>query len=200
MAEIERDAVAGLAARALAEVGVRCETVGVGSTPTCSAPPEHLEGVNEMHPGNYCMYDMMQATRGVCGVEDVALRVYTRVIGHYPRSNMLLVDMGWTGCSAQGAAHGYGEIEGHPELRIHVLKQEAGEIMLKPTPSEGGEGGGEGGEGGEGRTLDFARYPIGTVLKLMPWHACAASAMHAKMIAHRSGGRVVGTFDIARGW
>ena len=102
-----------------------------------------------MHPGNYCMYDMMQATRGVCGVEDVALRVYTRVIGHYPRSDMLLVDMGWTGCSAQGAAHGYGEIEGHPELRIHVLKQEAGESMLKPRPSDGG-GGGPGGARGRG--------------------------------------------------
>ena len=34
-------------------------------------------------------------------------QVLTRVIGHYPAANMLLVDMGWTGTSAQGKEHGY---------------------------------------------------------------------------------------------
>ena len=25
-----------------------------------------------------------------------------QVVGHYPRSNTLLIDLGWTGCSKQG--------------------------------------------------------------------------------------------------
>jgi D-serine deaminase-like pyridoxal phosphate-dependent protein len=43
---------------------------------------------------------------GACADEDVAARVLTRVIGHYPAQNMMLVDLGWTGCSAQGAELG----------------------------------------------------------------------------------------------
>ena len=45
----------------------RCETllqvpiVGVGSTPTCSNPPNQFPSeVTEMHPGNYIYYDTMQ--------------------------------------------------------------------------------------------------------------------------------------------
>ena len=50
----------------------------------------------------------MQLRIGSCSAEQIAVRVLTRVIGHYPQSNMLLVDMGWTGTSAQGKEHGYG--------------------------------------------------------------------------------------------
>lgn len=42
--------------------------VGVGSTPTCSNPPNALPNVTEMHPGNYIYYDTMQEVIG--GVED----------------------------------------------------------------------------------------------------------------------------------
>jgi D-serine deaminase-like pyridoxal phosphate-dependent protein len=49
----------------------------------------------------------MQCLLGACTAEQIAVRVLTRVIGHYPAANMLLVDMGWTGTSAQGKEHGY---------------------------------------------------------------------------------------------
>ncbi|CAK9112714.1 D-threo-3-hydroxyaspartate dehydratase (D-THA DH) (D-THA dehydratase) (Threo-3-hydroxy-D-aspartate ammonia-lyase) [Durusdinium trenchii] len=87
----------------------RCETllqvpiVGVGSTPTCSNPPNQFPSeVTEMHPGNYIYYDTMQQALGSCSEEDIAVRVLTRVIGAYERRNLLLVDMGWTACSKQG--------------------------------------------------------------------------------------------------
>jgi len=38
--------------------------VGVGSTPTCSLPPPHLDAVGEMHPGNYICYGVMQPQLG----------------------------------------------------------------------------------------------------------------------------------------
>lgn len=34
---------------------------------------------------------------GSCSLEDVAVRVMTRVIGHCPHRNQLLIDCGWTG-------------------------------------------------------------------------------------------------------
>ena len=72
IAELERDAVVGFAGRCRT-AGV--PTVGVGSTPTCSHPPASLEGVNEMHPGNYLVYDSMQVSRRCSGVVLIPLCV-----------------------------------------------------------------------------------------------------------------------------
>jgi hypothetical protein len=43
---------------------------------------------------------------------------------------MILIDLGWTGCSAQGAESGYGALLSNPDLRVKQLKQEAGEVGL----------------------------------------------------------------------
>eukprot|EP00936_MAST-01D_sp_MAST-1D-sp1_P002510 g2510.t1 len=185
----ERDAVL-LLARRLEEADVQVPGVArdaasyfdkaavglaVGSTPTCSNPPEHLRGVAEMHPGNYIFNDAMQVSLASCSSDaDVAVRIATRVVGHYPRTNMLLIDLGWTGCSAQGAESGYGWFEGHPELRIATLKQEAGEV-----------------EASDGKPIEFKNFPIGTVLKLVPFHSCASSAAHSKLHVLDKHGHVV---------
>ena len=60
--EAERDAVVEVARRVRAASGVALRSVGVGSTPTGSNPPEHLNGVTELHPGNFIFYDTMQAS------------------------------------------------------------------------------------------------------------------------------------------
>jgi D-serine deaminase-like pyridoxal phosphate-dependent protein len=58
--------------------------------------------VTELHPGNFIFYDVQQATYGSCTETDIGIYTLTRVVGHYPRSNTLLIDLGWTGCSKQG--------------------------------------------------------------------------------------------------
>ena len=120
---------------------------GISSESLISPLPSR-GGVNEMHPGNYALYDVTQARLGACAARHVAMRVLTRVVGHYPRSNTLLVDLGWTGASAQGKEHGYGVVRGFFDaaddgassdvsmadaadaaaLRVVNLKQEAGEL------------------------------------------------------------------------
>ena len=144
-----------------------------------------------MHPGNYIYNDVMQLR--ICSIDsvrDIAPRVVTRVIGHYPQHATLLIDCGWTGCSAQGATRGYGLIEGHPELAIKVLKQEAGEVEVA-LDADGTSVSEE-----QMRT----RYPIGTLLSIVPWHACAATAMHRTVYATDERGVIVGEYAIARGW
>lgn len=177
----ERDAVVQFSVK-LRAAGIPCKMVGVGSTPTCSNPPASLEGVTEMHPGNYVYYDWMQVKLGSCRAEDVAVRVCTRIIGQYPKQNMLLIDMGWTGISKQGEAHGYGSIDGHPELKIKTLKQEAGEI-----------------ESADGSPLDFSRYPIGSILRVLPYHSCASTHQHTHVNVIEDG-KLVGRWQQVRGW
>ena len=168
--------------------------IGVGSTPTCSSLPDHLKGVTEMHPGNYIYYDEMQRQLGSCKAEDIAVRVLTRVIGKYPEQNMLLIDMGWTGCSAQGKQQGYGKIVGtkHSNLCIKVLKQEAGEV-----------------ETVDGSPIDFTKYPIGAILEVAPYHSCAATHCHSQIhifqtneddIENEELEVVTTTWEICKGW
>ena len=102
----ERDATVGFA-KTLRAAGVGVPSVGIGSTPTCSNPPAHLDGVDEMHPGNYLYYDTTQLALGSCTVEDIAVRVLTRTLariktcGHYdacslyPRSCPACRRRGW---------------------------------------------------------------------------------------------------------
>ena len=186
VAAAERDAVVGFA-RGLRDAGVECEMVGVGSTPTCSVPPaDGLEGVSEMHPGNYVYYDMMQTAIGVCAQDAIAVRVATRVVGHYPTRGVLLVDCGWTGCSAQGAHAGYGAFLEHPGLKVRVLKQEAGEVVSADP---------------ENAPLDFERYPVGSLLFLAPWHACAATHQHRTAIVVADDlNTITGRWEICKGW
>lgn len=185
IAAAERDAVVALAERLRAATGQAVPHVSVGSTPTCSRPPpDGLAGVTEMHPGNYVFYDAAQAEIGACGLEDVAIRVLTRVVGHYPSSNTLLVDLGWTGVTSQrGDDIGYGRFRGAPELRVVNFKQEAGVLSTE-----------------NGTPLDFDKYPVGSLLQLLPYHSCAAAHNHKELYVVDGNDEVVDVWPRVRGW
>ncbi|XP_075602999.1 D-serine dehydratase-like isoform X2 [Balearica regulorum gibbericeps] len=105
---------------ALRQAGVPCPQASIGSTPSCSHPVPEMAQLTELHPGNYLFYDLQQTLLGSCHPEEVAIRVLTRVIGHYPHRNQLLVDCGWAALSLHGrdqAPTGCAAIEGHPQLR-----------------------------------------------------------------------------------
>eukprot|EP00039_Didymoeca_costata_P010921 m.148827 g.148827 ORF g.148827 m.148827 type:complete len:370 (+) comp15006_c0_seq3:176-1285(+) len=181
----ERDAVVGYHQKLL-QAGLSCSGVliGVGSTPTCSVDPSvPLEGVTEMHPGNYIYYDVMQREISSCATEDIALRVITRVIGHYQERNIILVDMGWTAVSAQGKENGYGEFLENSNLDLIVMKQEAGEVTTK-----------------DGSAFPFDKYPIGSLLHFLPWHACAATHQHSVLNVWDSNTKSLEKWKICKGW
>ena len=92
----------------------------------------------------------------------------------------MLVDMGWTSTSAQGAGKGYDEILSHPHLMIKSLKQETGEIVYK-----------ESGTSGEGSgTSDVG---VGTVLTVASYHACASAHQYEKLYVEKDG-KIVGSW------
>jgi D-serine deaminase-like pyridoxal phosphate-dependent protein len=57
-------------------------TVSVGDTPTCSGV-EGFGPADEIRPGNYVFYDLMQVLLGSCRPSDIAARVRCRVAGSY---------------------------------------------------------------------------------------------------------------------
>uniref|UniRef100_A0A8B9F3P0 D-serine dehydratase n=1 Tax=Amazona collaria TaxID=241587 RepID=A0A8B9F3P0_9PSIT len=169
---------------ALRQAGVPCPQASIGSTPSCSHPVPEMAQLTEVHPGNYLLYDLQQTLLGSCLPEEVAIRVLTRVVGHYPHRNQLLVDCGWAALSLHGhdqSPAGCAAIEGHPELRLVGLTQEHGQV------------------GAVDGQLDFGRYPLGSILTLIPFHACATAAMHPVYYVHAEG-KVVELWRPIRGW
>ncbi len=104
-AACERDTVANFAKKVEAEHGLKSRQVSVGSTPTACIPPadgKSLQGVTELHAGNYIVLDTMQRDIGSYTdslVQRCALFIVTRILSVYPERGMILIDCGWTGAS-----------------------------------------------------------------------------------------------------
>jgi D-serine deaminase-like pyridoxal phosphate-dependent protein len=170
MAERERTAVVRCAGD-LARAGLPCEVVSVGSTPTATYA-ECMDGVTEVRAGVYMFFDLVMAGIGVCTLDDIALSVLTSVIGHQPDRNWVLTDSGWMalsrdrGTAKQPVDQGYGvvcDLGGRPieDLIVVDTSQEHGIIAKR-----------------NGGSVDCSRFPIGTLLRILPNHACATAAQH----------------------
>lgn len=81
------------AADRLRAANLPCDIVSIGSTPT-RLMGESLEGITEIRPGVYVFMDLMQATLGVCGYDDIAVTVLASVIGHNHEKQRVYIDAG----------------------------------------------------------------------------------------------------------
>ncbi|MHC5081535.1 MAG: alanine racemase [Planctomycetota bacterium] len=79
---VHDEAVARLAAlkERLSAAGIPHVRISVGDTPTCSLA-ENFQGVDEIRPGNFVFYDLMQQRIGACGEEEIAVAVACPVVG-----------------------------------------------------------------------------------------------------------------------
>jgi D-serine deaminase-like pyridoxal phosphate-dependent protein len=169
LAEQER----GLCVRAaerLRAAGLSCPEVSVGSTPTALSA-QRLDGVTEVRAGVYVFFDLVMANTGVCTTDEIALSVLTTVIGHQPEKGWIIVDAGWMamsrdrGTARQKHDYGYGAVCDAGGLLLDGLvmsgaNQEHGIIARR--------------DGGIDRDV-AARFPIGTLLRILPNHACATA-------------------------
>jgi D-serine deaminase-like pyridoxal phosphate-dependent protein len=166
----ERDAVVA-AARAVRAAGLPCPIVSVGSTPTAHAA-EDLTGVTELRAGVYVFFDLVMAGIGVCTTDDIACSVLTSVIGRNEARGWILIDAGWMalsrdrGTAAQAIDQFYGlvcDADGRaiPDLVVLQANQEHGIVARRP------------GTGGP-----LPDLPVGTLLRILPNHACATAAQH----------------------
>jgi len=78
---------------ALVEAGFDNVRISYGDTPCCSGL-DSLTGVDELRPGNFVFYDLMQENIGACEEADIALAVSCPVIGVYPERSQVLIHGG----------------------------------------------------------------------------------------------------------
>ena len=167
-AEQERLA-AVTAATALRAAGLPCPVVSVGSTPTAHFARD-LAGVTEVRAGVFALFDLVMAGIGVCSLDDIALSVLTTVIGHQRERGWIIVDAGWMalsrdrGTARQAVDQGYGVVcdaNGRvlDDLIVTGANQEHGIVAVRPDG-----------------TAALPELPVGTLLRILPNHACATAA------------------------
>ncbi len=64
--------------------------VSYGDTPSCSIV-DNCNGFDELRPGNFVYYDVMQYHLGSCGLNNIAVAVATPVVGTYESRNEIVV-------------------------------------------------------------------------------------------------------------
>jgi len=156
-------------AKRIRKSGIETPTVCCGSTPTAKAVAE-VEGVTELHPGNYVFYDMIQAELGSTNFENCAQRVLTTVIST-PTLGRAVVDAG-----SKAFSHDQGRFPEPLDAKgVRVVDMHEEHLMLKTKPPH---------------------VHVGDKIQFVPYHACTATNMFDYIHAVREG-EVVATWSVA---
>ncbi len=70
--------------------GVEEIEISIGDTPTCSVV-NNLSDVDEIRPGNFVFYDIMQLQIGACDEEQIATAMACPVVAKYPEQNRIIL-------------------------------------------------------------------------------------------------------------
>ena len=188
LAKHERDLMAGLAETLRHEVGP-VPIVSIGSTPTITSV-DHLDGINEVRPGNYIFFDAFQATLGSCSFEDCALTVLASVVHRDRTRRKVIIDAAAIALSKdRGPAHlnpncGYGRVlnlSGEDlSLTVSEMSQEHGVVMVKDENT-------------------FDRLRVGSRVRVLANHSCLTAAQHSYYNV-LEGENIVDQWKIHTGW
>ncbi|QJR82177.1 DSD1 family PLP-dependent enzyme [Alteromonas pelagimontana] len=182
-----------VAVASLAKAGISCEMVSVGSTPTALADISH-EGITELRAGVYATFDCVMAGINLCEYTDIALSVLTSVIGHQQEKGWVLIDAGWMalsrdkGTTGQKKDCGYGlvcDIHGNllPGWYVSQTNQEHGVIAHV-----------------DGRSPMEDVFSYGSMLRILPIHACATASQFAQYHVTRDNHSVSAQWSRIHGW
>ncbi|WP_426111013.1 alanine racemase [Pseudomonas sp. DSP3-2-2] len=176
----------------LTRAGFNLSIISIGSTPTALFA-EDLSGVTEVRAGVFAFFDLVMAGLGVCQVQDIAVSVLTSVIGFQAEKGWIITDAGWMalsrdrGTAKQAIDQGYGIV-------CDTAGQPIGDLIVSATNQEHGIISSRSGK------LDSSSFPpLGTLLRILPNHACATSAQHAGYHVLSEGGSL-GFWPRIWGW
>jgi D-serine deaminase-like pyridoxal phosphate-dependent protein len=191
LAKHERDLMADFGEALRKEVG-QVPIVSIGSTPTITSV-DHLDGIDEVRPGNYIFFDAFQATLGSCTFDDCALTVLASVV-HRARGEgdrrKVIIDAGAIALSKDrgpvslNPACGYGKVldlEGKDlNLTVSEMSQEHGVIIAKDENI-------------------FDRLRVGSRVRVLANHSCLTAAQHSHYNV-LEGENIVDHWQIHTGW
>ncbi len=138
--------------------------IAPGDTPTCSVA-ETWDGVDEIRPGNFVFYDVMQVQIGACRMEDIAVALACPVVAKHADRQEIIVYGGGVHLSKDRLTWEGVEMYGLPVLLtkdgwempeagcyVRSISQEHGVIRCSPT--------------------FFEKIEIGGLVGILPVHSC----------------------------
>ncbi|GET21102.1 alanine racemase [Prolixibacter denitrificans] len=139
--------------------------ISIGDTPSCSISDD-FRGVDEIRPGNFVFYDLMQQQLSACEYDQIAIRMVCPVVSKNQSRNEVVIHGGAVHFSKDyimniDGKKLYGRIvrrDGNKRILLnemnylHDLSQEHG--ILKVSPQE------------------FNKFKIGDLVEILPVHAC----------------------------
>ena len=139
--------------------------ISLGDTPTSSIC-ENFEGVDEIRPGNFVFYDLMQHKLGSCTIDNIAVRVACPVVSTHSSRNEVVIYGGAVHLSKEQITN----TDGKPLYGRVIVKKEGKEILLddKNYVSSLSQ------EHGIIKVpqKDFGYYKVGELIEIIPVHSC----------------------------
>jgi D-serine deaminase-like pyridoxal phosphate-dependent protein len=188
LARHERDLMTEFAIKLRKEIG-DVPIISIGSTPTITTV-DHLEGIDEVRPGNYIFFDAFQAKLGSCKIDDCALTVLASVVHRDASRRKVIVDAG-----AIALSKDRGAVEFDPQCGFgNVLNLEGTDLGVVVNEMSQ--------EHGAIQTSDdsvFDQLKIGTRVRVLANHSCLTAAQHTHYNV-LEGERVVDQWKVHTGW
>lgn len=138
--------------------------VSYGDTPSSSIA-EDFNGLDEIRPGNYVFYDVMQQQIGACNIDDIAVAMACPIVAIHKDRNEIVIYGGGIHFSKDSIKDNdetvYGKIVGKngngwndlvPKIVVKALSQEHGVVKVLNT--------------------EIDNYKIGDILIILPIHSC----------------------------
>lgn len=163
-------------------LGAPCP-LSAGDTPGCSLAAD-LSGPDELRPGNFVFYDLMQERLGACSAADIAVAAACPVIGLRPGrreallhggavhlSKEFLPEAGGGRCFGRAARWTGDGWSGPLPAAVTSLSQEHGVLKVEDDDL-------------------WAELKVGSALPILPVHSCLTADLHPRYLA--ADGRTIG--------
>lgn len=149
--------------------------LSMGDTPAASLA-ENFDGIDEMRPGNFVFYDVMQHLLGSCELNDIAIAVYCPVVAIYPDRNQIVIYGGgvhfskektiWKGKEIYGfvslpSQDDFGRVLS--EAYLESISQEHGLISM---PSK-----------------EIDKLKLGDIVAVLPVHSCLTVDLNKEIMS-----------------
>jgi D-serine deaminase-like pyridoxal phosphate-dependent protein len=149
----------------LQALGISCKTITSGGSPDMWKAHE-ASIVTEYRVGTYVYNDRSLVAGKTCGWDDCALSVLTTVVS-VPAPGRAIIDAGSKALSSDlMGLDGYGQIVGHPEVRIVKLSEEHGHLEYHS---------------------GVRPLQVGQRVRVIPNHACVVSNLFDEVAFTRNG-------------
>jgi D-serine deaminase-like pyridoxal phosphate-dependent protein len=170
--------------RRLNEVYSECQ-VSIGDTPTCSVATD-FNSVDEIRPGNFIFYDVMQHYLGTCSTDQIAVAVACPIVARHKSRNEIVIYGGGIHLSKEFIHDKFNrKIFG---LIVDIDSQGWTEPLKDAYVSNISQ------EHGIIRTTSkhFDRYTIGNSIGILPVHSCYTANLMSHYVT--TGQKVISKF------